>query len=191
MNAPILALAEPQPARFTVDEFLRMDEAGVFQGHGRTELIDGEIFYMNAQYRPHARIKAQVYDDLRAGLGAISSPLTALIEVTVTIPTNGAPQPDIVVTSEPGGEGPVPMRAVALVVEISDSTLQFDLGKKSRTYADAGLPEYWVIDLEGKRILIHTNPRNGRYPAPDEIEFGGVVRARTIAGLAVETNALG
>ncbi len=146
MNAPIHALADPQPARFTVQECLRMDEAGVFEGHGRAELIDGKIFYINAQYRSHARIKAQVYDALRAGLRATDTRLTALIEVTVSIPANGAPQPDIVVTSEADGEGPVPMRSVALVVEISDLTLHFDLGKKSRTYADAGLPEYWGVE---------------------------------------------
>ncbi len=190
MNAPLTALAEPQPARFTVDEFLLMDEAGVFAGHSRTELIDGEIYYINAQYRPHARIKAQLYDALRDGLKAIGSPLTALIEVTVSIPTNGAPQPDIVVTSEPDGAGPVPINSVTLVIEISDSSLPFDLGKKRQTYAKAGVPEYLVVDVEGRIIYCHANPGADGYPEPRKVRFGEGAQASTIEGLTVRTDGL-
>ena len=190
MNASLTVLSSPQPARFTVDEFLRMDMAGVFEGHGRTELIDGEIYVMNAQYRPHARIKAQFYDALRDGLRAIGSPFTAMIEVTVSIPTNGAPQPHIVATSEPDGEGPVPASSVALLVEISDSTLHFDLGKKAQIYAKAGIAEYWVVDIEGRRILCHARPGVDGYPEPVEVLFGDIVASTTIADLQVRTDGL-
>jgi Uma2 family endonuclease len=190
MNAPAFASADPVPARFTVDEFLRMDQAGVFEGHGRTELIDGEIYFMNAQYRPHARIKAQFYDALRDGLRAIGSPLTALMEVTVSIPSGGAPQPDIVVTSEADGEGPVPAVSVVLLVEISDSTLGFDLGTKSRTYARAGLAEYWVVDIEHRCVHCHNSPGAEGYPEPVVVPFGVAVKAASLDGLVVRTDEL-
>jgi Uma2 family endonuclease len=91
----------PRPARFTVDEFLRLDETGVFEKHGRTELIQGEIFIMSAQHRRHARTKAQLTRELECALAG--SEWTILTEVTVSMAPNDAPEPDIVLTNDPDG----------------------------------------------------------------------------------------
>jgi Uma2 family endonuclease len=50
-----------------------------------------------------------------------------------------------------------------LIVEIADSTLGFDLKVKGALYARAGVPEYWVLDVAGRRLLVHRNPQSGRY----------------------------
>ncbi len=52
---------------------------------------------------------------------------------------------------------------VRLVVEISDSTLGFDLKVKAPLYARAGIPEYWVVDIAGKRVIVHRDPSGGAY----------------------------
>ena len=52
---------------------------------------------------------------------------------------------------------------VRLLVEISDTTLAFDLGTKARLYARAGIPEYWVVDVVGERIVVHRSPGSGVY----------------------------
>ena len=80
-------------------------------------------------------------------------------------PTN-EPGPDLAVLEHPclayetANPGPSDVR---LLVEISDTTLAFDLGTKSRLYARAGIHEYWVVDVQGQRILVHRNPRAGVY----------------------------
>jgi Uma2 family endonuclease len=52
-----------------------------------------------------------------------------------------------------------------LVIEISGSTLAFDLGPKARLYARAAIPEYWVFDIDQRRLIVHRNPQAGNYSA--------------------------
>jgi len=49
------------------------------------------------------------------------------------------------------------------VVEVSDSSLGFDLTTKAALYARAGIVEYWVLDVAGRRLIVHRDPRAGRY----------------------------
>jgi Uma2 family endonuclease len=71
------------------------------------------------------------------------------------------PEPDVAVTREPitayvtGHPGPDDL---LLVAEASDSTLTYDLENKGPLYADAGIAEYWVIDLVGRRLIVHREP---------------------------------
>lgn len=96
---------------------------------------------MNAQYRPHARLKMQLYDRLRDALRASGSDLQPVVEVALALPSFSLVSPDLVLTREPEGAGPVPLASVALVVEVADATLENDLGRKARLYADHHVPE--------------------------------------------------
>ena len=103
----------------------------------KTELIDGAIYAMNPQHRPHVRIKSELAFRLRLALEAIGSTLFVAIEGTVAMPPNDAPGPDIIVTSEPEGEGPFPISSIALLAEVADSTIRLDLGQAHRYAATA------------------------------------------------------
>lgn len=189
MNAPQITLNQPQPARFTVDEFIRLDETGVFDKYSKTELIEGEIVFMNAQWSPHARTKSILLRDLGITLLKLSSNLEAWSEVSVRLSNDSLPEPDIVLTSH-RGKGAVPVETVALVIEVSDSTLDIDLGRKSDLYAAASIPEYWVIDLNEKRALLHEQPSAEGYLGQADILLGEVLHSATIGGLSVETKDL-
>jgi Uma2 family endonuclease len=79
-------------------------------------------------------------------------------------PTN-EPVPDLIVLSRDESQftsNPRP-QDLRLIVEIADSTLGFDLKVKGALYARAGVPEYWVLDVAGRRLLVHRNPQSGRY----------------------------
>lgn len=176
------------PFRFTVDQFIALCEQGMFDDYAKSELIEGEIVVMNSQWSPHARVKSRLAIELSAALRALKSPLEPQIEVSIRL-SDSLPEPDITLTDY-NGEGAVPLANVAMVIEISDTTLENDLGRKADLYAAAGIPEYWVIDLNEKRALLHANPLEHGYDGQLDVLLGETLYAATIDGLAVETGAL-
>ncbi len=189
MNAPQIALASPHPARFTVDEFIRLEETGVFDKYSKTELLEGEIVCMNSQWSPHARAKTELAFELGLKLREIGSPLRPLVEVSVRLDNDSLPEPDIVLTDY-RGKGAVPVESVALLVEVSDTTLDNDLGRKSDLYARAGIAEYWVIDLNENRALLHEHPSEDGYLGQLDVLLSEQLHSLTIEGLSVDTSGL-
>lgn len=179
------ALNIVRPLPLTVDDFLLLDSSGAFEGYGKTELIEGSVVYKNAQHRPHARVKAHLSRELDQALRAMGSPLAVLTEVTVSIPPHNAPEPDLVITSEPDGEGPVPVASVALVVEIADTTLEHDLGTKAALYARAGVHEYWVADVQGRTLRQLWGAGEASYANARDVAFGEAVAYVGIDGVQV------
>lgn len=172
-----------------VEDFLLLNDTGAFEGYGKTELIDGGIVYMNAQHRPHGWVKRGIARELEKDVEG--SEWFVLTEVTVGMPPHDAPEPDIVLTNEPQGEGPIPLSSIALVVEVSDTTLRHDLGTKQRIYASHGIPEYWVADVEGRVIHQMWSPSGEGYAEQRTVAFGADVAAATLAGVRVATGGLG
>ena len=192
MNAPAqISPTAATPFRFTVDQFLALCDQGLFDDYAKSELIQGEIVVMNAQYSRHARAKTNLAFALMQSLAALRSPLSVLIEVAVKLSDGSLPEPDITLTSYRGA-GVVPLETVALVIEVSDSTLDNDLGVKADLYANAGVPEYWVVDVNENRVLMHANPRadGSGYDGQLDVPFGDVLHAATIEGLSVGTDGL-
>lgn len=189
MNQPSQILpTESAPFRFTVDQFLTLCEQGLFDDFAKSELIEGEIVVMNAQHSRHARVKTRLAIRLAAALEKLSTDLEPQVEVSVKMSDGSLPEPDITLTSY-RGTGVVPVATAALVIEVSDSTLDMDLGRKADLYANAGVPEYWVIDLNEDRVLCHANPREdgSGYDGQLDLPFGETLHAETIEGLSVET----
>lgn len=179
-------MTPPLPYRLTVEDSFRLADAGAFEGLGKTELIRGEAFYINAQLRPHARLKGQIHLLLASALGELDNGLDVLIEATVAMSPNSAPEPDLIVTSEPDGEGPVPIASVRLLIEIADSTQKNDLETKAGLYAENGVPEYWVADLRARVLHRMASPTGGKYGETGIVAFGQRVEAATIEGLAID-----
>lgn len=176
------------PLKLRVEDYLALDRGGAFAGYEKTELIAGEILFMNAQHRPHALAKMELYDALRDALRAnpVVRPLT---EATVAIPPDSAPEPDIVITSEPRGDGPIPVASVALIVEVSDATLAIDLNAKRQLYAMAKIPEYWVVDLGARIIHRFADPNADGYERNEKVAFGLAIEALSLQ-IAIDTTRL-
>jgi Uma2 family endonuclease len=180
------------PFRFDVDQFLALCQRGLFDDYAKTELIDGEIVVMNAQHSRHARVKTRLTVRLSNALTVLGSPFEPQSEVSVRISEGSLPEPDIALTTY-RGDGVVPVDTVKLVIEVSDSTLEADLGRKADLYAAAGIPEYWVIDLNEDRVLLHANPREdgSGYDGQLDAPFGAVLHSASLEGLSVTTTDLG
>ena len=102
-------------------------------------------------------------------LQSIFGPLFALQDPTIDLHpaenSTNEPQPDVIVLNRSfrtlSGR-PTPAH-VSLVAEVSDTSLSFDLKVKARLYARAGIAEYWVVDLNARRVIVHRRPEGGRY----------------------------
>ena len=176
---------EQHPLKLRVQDFLLLDERGAFDAYAKTELLDGEIYFVNAQHRPHASMKMKLYDAIRDALRAAGSGLRPVVEASVELSEHDAPEPDIFLTSEPDGDGLYPGSSVALVVEVADTTLAGDLTTKAAIYARGGVPEYWVADVNGRVAHRLWAPDGDGYAERSQHAFGDDVTAATIAGLAI------
>jgi Uma2 family endonuclease len=145
----------PQSHRFTREEYYQMADAGVFQDQ-RVELIEGEIIDMSPQKDFHAGVMLLV-------LVAFQKALPELIirpQLPLHLGAKSEPEPDISVVDgtirERIGTGH-PTTAL-LVVEIADTTLRFDRGKKASLYARAGIKDYWIINLVDNCLEVMRQP---------------------------------
>lgn len=179
----------PGKYRLRVEDYERLAEAGAF-GDQRTELIEGDVIVMSPQFRPHGYVKTELYDQFRDELRRVGSELRAVSEISLALHVDSMPAPDITLTSEPRGPKAIPLESVKLIVEVSDATLADDLGKKCRLYAAAGIPEYWVADVNGRVIHQMWEPRGDGYAQSRAISFGTPITSASIADLTLETKAL-
>lgn len=177
----------PPPGKYklTVDDFVRLDETGVF-GTERTELLDGDVIIMNAEYRPHGRIKDELHYRLRRLLEELGSDLYPL-GASVALTDHSMPLPDIVLTRAPTGEGPIPLDTVAIIIEVSASTLQRDTIDKVAIYAAALVPEYWIVDVSGRIIHQMWSPGDGEYRNRLQVDFGQPITSATVDRVVIDT----
>jgi Uma2 family endonuclease len=123
-------------------------------------LIDGVILEEGPMNPPHAITLELVEETMRAAFGAgwwlrHQSPLVLGQDLD--------PEPDLaVVPGRPRDYAGHPTIA-DLVVEVADSSLDFDTNEKRLLYATAGIREYWVVDINGRRLLVYRDPRSGDY----------------------------
>lgn len=182
------SLAEPHRVKLRVEDYLRLCEAGAFADYAKTELIDGEIIGVNAQFSSHGEAKVILLRRLADAVERLLPDHRVWSEVSVAIPPNDTPAPDIFITSfRPRPRAVAPVETVLLAVEVADTTLREDLGPKLRLYARAAIPEYWVVDLEHEVIHQMWAPEGEAYGKRREVAFGEVVEAATVEGLLVET----
>ncbi len=173
--------------KLRVEDYLLLDDAGAFDSYRKTELIGGEIYFMNAQHRPHARMKTRLAIQIAEVLRRLDLGLEAIVEGSISIPPHDVPEPDIVVTSEPEGEGLIPLASVRLIVEVSDATVQFDLTRKAKLYACNNVSEYWVIDVNAGVVHQMWAPAAEDYTERQQVPFGQIIHAVTISDLRVDT----
>jgi Uma2 family endonuclease len=174
----------PLPLKLRVED-LALEEAGAFEDYSKTELIEGQT--LNSQHRPHARMKLALYDCLRDRLRAIGSTLRPLVEASIAMPLHSVPEPDIVLAKEPDGDGLIPLSSVVRIVEVSDTSIRTDLGRKAALYDGKGVPEYWVAGVDGRVIRQLWSQQGGGYAEQQQVAFGGLLAARTIHDLRIET----
>ncbi len=162
----------------TVDDVHAMLEAGIIDESSRIELLDGVLVEMSPQGPPHAFALRELMargavlvagTDLRL---SVQAPLDVGSPVTL-------PEPDFAIVPEtPSDRHP---SGALLVAEMGNTSLRMDLGPKARIYATAGVPEYWVLDVQRREIVVHREPTGGRYELVERVGAGDILTATMVA----------
>lgn len=152
---PAPAAAGPNPYRWTIHGYRKLGETGLFRDV-KTMLLDGELYVMPLPNPPHDLALGLADDYLRT---AFSTGHHVRNQMGFDIGTTNDPGPDlaVVIGKRHDYAGRTPTAAV-MVVEVAESSLFIDTTTKAELYATAGVPDYWVIDLANRRLLVFRDP---------------------------------
>lgn len=158
-----MALIHAEPKRFTVAEFTRLWELGAF-GHERMELIEGEIVRMTPQGNEHVRAIVQATEVL---VLALHDTHYVAVQVPLKLSEYSGPEPDFYLSPKAQGHveqiTPELLRNADLVIELSASSLAYDLDEKASLYAKYAIKDYWVLDVIRQQMTVMREP----VPMPD------------------------
>jgi Uma2 family endonuclease len=161
----IPARLDPPRKRWTRAEYESLSSSGLLNSQ-KLELIEGELINKMGKKRPHVNSAAILHAWLVGIFGARMVLQESPIDVAAGDNPASEPEPDLIVLKrdlfqfQRANPGP---RDLALVIEIADSSLGFDLSTKAALYARAGIIDYWVLDIAGRRMFVHRDPQAGRY----------------------------
>jgi Uma2 family endonuclease len=167
MRASVTRAAEGFDRRcFTVDEVLRMQDAGIIAEDENFELIEGEIVPMQAKTHVHELLKSAL------GIGivrALPPDLWVGFESTIYLTPTTFVEPDLVVYPVGLKLETVKGTDIRLAIEVAATSLAYDRNVKSRLYARCGVQEYWVVDTANRRTFIHAEPSGESWGRSREI----------------------
>lgn len=175
------------PAKLTVDQVYDLTAAGVLREDDHFELIDGEIVLMAAAKADwHSIMESRLIRALARGL---PDHLRLFAESSVTFSPTLLLEPDLAVW--PKGLRPRSVRGadIALLIEVADSSISYDLRVKVPLYATNGVCDYWVVDAVRQTIRTHRSPVDGRYADIAEFEAHQPVAA-LLAGVTIQLDQL-
>jgi Uma2 family endonuclease len=159
----------PRPLRRT--EYEQLAESGAFEDE-RVELLRGVIVRMTPPRPPH---DATIERLTELFVLRLSSRARVRIQGSFAAGDDSQPQPDIAVVERRDHDDAHP-DAAFLIVEVADASLRKDRGAKAEIYAAAGVPEYWVVDVNGKLIEVSTAPADGVYGSVSVYRTGERIR---------------
>lgn len=154
-------------ARLTLDEYDRMTKRGVFERDRRIELIYGELREMSPIGDPHRDAVNVLTNDWFAAQSTADfrAKVTVQIQSPIRLPEQASsPQPDMSWIAKPAaGTDSGDADQVFLVIEVADTSLDDDRGVKAQLYAEAEIPDYWIVNLVDGCVEVHRSPQGGHY----------------------------
>lgn len=180
------ARAFTPPRLFTVAEYHRMADAGIFTEDDRVELIDGEVVAMS----PIGSRHAACVDKINALLRNLLSGETAIVRVQspVHLSNHSEPQPDLAIlharddfyaSAHPGPE------SILLLIEVADASVIYDRNTKLPLYAQSNIPEVWLVDLVKNVVDLYSAPSGNGYSQMRRRERGTTTESVVLPQLAV------
>lgn len=161
--------------RFTVGEYDRMIEAGILTKYDRVELIHGEVVYKSPIGRRRAACRAALH-----ALFVLRLDRRALVRSAghISLPPDSAPEPDVVLLrwcDDFYRTVPTLADDVLLAIEVAETSLRYDRRVKVPLYAERGIREVWIVDVEGDCVEVYRGQTDGAYGSTQRIPRGTVL----------------
>lgn len=173
-----------QHYRFSVEEYHRMGEAGIFDEDSRVELIGGQIIVMSPIDDPHIDC-VNIYNDLLTSIPGKCWIVS--VQNPIRLSVDSEPQPDLALIRRSYGGGAPVATDILVSIEVSDSTLRFDRRVKVPLYAAAGVREVGVTDLKAQRVICYSEPRDGQYQMVTRIRRGERLTSHNEPAITLDT----
>lgn len=175
---------------FTVEEYYSMGQAGILAEDERVELIQGEIVQMPPIDAPHASFGDRL---LSLIFPQVIGKAQMRVQYPILLLDNSSPQPDLALLRPRTDfyEQKHPVAAdVYLLIEISDSTLAYDKNTKAMLYAQAGIEEYWILDVNNRLIIQHTQPSPTGFRLIQQLPLGKTITSTALPELTLSVDAI-
>jgi Uma2 family endonuclease len=173
---------------FTVSEYDRMGETGILTEDDRVELVEGEIIEMSPIGRRHAACVGRL-TNLFGRLLAESA--IVWVQNPIVLNDYSEPQPDVVLLRRRDDfyERSLPTPDdVLLVVEVADTTIEYDRQIKVPLYARAGIAEVWIVNLVDEQIEIYAQPVNDAYQIKREVRRGETINSPSALNVTLDVD---
>ena len=184
MNAPTRLIETAPPHRFTWSDVLKMVEAGILDEKARVELIEGELIEVSPESLPHTRTRRWLTKFFMLAVSEQGWEVNP--DAPAVLEPYSAPEPDIYIFPSRLHDRDVSGADIVLAIEVSVSSLAYDLRRKGPIYARHGVQEYWVVDVEGRRLLVHRRPSAEGYLEVEEVGRDGASSPLAFPALSVK-----
>jgi Uma2 family endonuclease len=176
--------------RFTADDYQRMGQVGILSEDDRVELIDGEVVAMTPI---GARHNACVDGVNRAMVTGAGDQAIVRVQGSVRLDLYHEPEPDVVLLRPQADfyASRIPGPAdILLVVEIAESSIEYDRDVKARIYAEAGISQYWLADLNANLVSCYSAPHAGTYRSLQQYHRGQTITPQLLPQCPVAVDLL-
>jgi len=181
-------MPQPIPLRFKVDDYYRMIELGMLKDYEKAEIIEGELIRQTPIGNKHAACVEKLNEFLRDKLG---KSVSIRNQQPIKVGDYNEPQPDLAVVKRRDdfyGNGKPTGDDCFLLIEVSDSTLDYDRNKKLPLYAEAKIPEFWLVNLQNNTVEVHTEPRESVYSLIRVLRRGETIKSESVPNLEIEVD---
>ena len=180
----------PERTRISAERFDKMIETGVLTKYDRVELIEGDMINEPGINPPHSAITARLNELLVLSVGGS---VTVSPCGSVRLGDFSVPQPDLMLLTRREDfyfrRRPT-ASDVLLLIEVSDSSFAYDQSTKRALYARYGVEEYWVVDVQGERVFVYSEPAGEGYARVVECSRADIVSPRAVPAVQIQVGTL-
>jgi len=176
------------PKRFRVEDFRKMTEVGILPEESGWEIIDGYLIDKMGIGSRHASVVRRLGKVLERTAGDETQ---VSVQNPIHIDEFNEPEPDIALlqpradfyaASHPTSQ------EVLLLVEVSDSTIEYDREIKKTLYAQAEILEFWLVNLQDNTVECYSQPKNGNYRLARILEIGETIKSNSVENLVLQVD---
>lgn len=166
----------------TRELYHQLGKQGAFDGL-KVELLEGEIIVMSPMDAAHAFPVQQL---TRILVKALPEHLVVRPQLPIAPDEENEPEPDFAIVPEGTQSDGTDATTALLAIEVANTSLRDDLQRKARIYARAGIPEYWVVDVKKRELIVHRSPSGERYRSVKHLKDLSEVTCSSVPGLKLD-----